>query len=413
MRQARIAVEDTGDVSALRLAETLRIFECGVCKQTILYSDVTYAVAWGCWKTYASRPERDAHRQFVAVALGDCFAIYRRLEDSATVHKATFASAVALNGPHHLNAVIAVNRLASVLCALGCYTDAKRYLESCMPAKIDPKQSDALEFRARHLRAWAFAPDSSAFQVSSTMLLTFIGALNDTTSDVEAADDPMPRVEYELGLVWALLISQFWFMFTLLLCTVPGFGSLLCSGIARSCCEALVVTLFFLSWWFAASCAGWLLGKKLSTRSLRLLAFLRVDLRDEDHHIYGWGGVPLRADDPQVPPVHAPGYLGVGLLLFLFWSRQPDMDTYLARTVVILAGLFVCAAIISYNRRVRRALPLAIGPPLVPLLSIISANRFCPAYARSVGIASFVLFIAFWIVVTIRGFLVSRDQKME
>ena len=114
-----------------------------------------------------------------------------------------------------------------------------------------------------------------------------------------------------------------------------------------------------------------------------------------------------------MPPVHAPGYLGVGLLLFLFWSRQPDMDTYLARTVVILAGLFVCAAIISYNRRVRRALPLAIGPPLVPLLSMISANRFCPAYARSVGIASFVLFIAFWIVVTIRGFLVSRDLKMK
>ena len=40
-------------------------------------------------------------------------------------------------------------------------------------------------------------------------------------------------------------------------------------------------------------------------------------------------------------PVHAPGYLGAGLLLFLFWSRQPDVDTYLARTVFVLAGLFV------------------------------------------------------------------------
>ena len=79
----------------------------------------------------------------------------------------------------------------------------------------------------------------------------------------------------------------------------------------------------------------------------------------------------------------------------------------------VLAGLFVSAAIISYNRPVRRPLPVMIGLPLVPLLSVISANRFCPAYARSVGIASFVLFIAFWIVVTIRGFLVSRDQKME
>ena len=113
-------------------------------------------------------------------------------------------------------------------------------------------------------------------------------------------------------------------------------------------------------------------------------------------------------------PVHAPGYLGAGLLLFLFWSRQPDVDTYLARTVFVLAGLFVSAAIISYNRPVRRPLPVMIGPPLVPLLSMISANRFYPAYARSVRIVSLVLFMACFVVGAIGNMLqASRDQKMK
>lgn len=114
------------------------------------------------------------------------------------------------------------------------------------------------------------------------------------------------------------------------------------------------------------------------------------------------------------PPVHAPGYLGAGLLLFFFWSRQPDVDTYLARTVFVLAGLFVSAAIISYNRPVRRPLPVMIGPPLVPLLSMIGANRFCPAYARSVGIVSLVLFMACFVVNCICNMVqASRDRKMK
>ena len=119
-------------------------------------------------------------------------------------------------------------------------------------------------------------------------------------------------------------------------------------------------------------------------------------------------------------PVHAPGYLGAGLLLFLFWSRQPDVDTYLARTVFVLAGLFVSAAIISYNRPVRRPLPVMIGPPLVPLLSMIGANRFCPAYARSIWIITSVLCYAIGPCTIVNGIrsirtphLVSRDRKMK
>ena len=75
VRQARIAVEDAGDVSAAWLEDTLRICECGVCGE-FLYGEVTHAVAWGCWKTYASRPERDSLRQFVAVGLGNCLACF-------------------------------------------------------------------------------------------------------------------------------------------------------------------------------------------------------------------------------------------------------------------------------------------------------------------------------------------------
>ena len=131
-------------------------------------------------------------------------------------------------------------------------------------------------------------------------------------------------------------------------------------------------------------------------------------------------GSAMLAVPNEILQSHAPGYLGVGLLLFLFWSRQPDMDTYLARAVFFLAGLFVSAAIISYNRPVRRPLPVLIGPPLVPLLSMISANRFCPAYARSIWIITSVLCFAIGpcnIVNGIRGIraphLVSRDRKMK
>ena len=71
------------------------------------------------------------------------------------------------------------------------------------------------------------------------------------------------------------------------------------------------------------------------------------------------------------------------------------------------------AAIISYNRPIRRPLPVAIVPSLVPLLSTIGANRFCPAYAQSAGIVSFVLLIAFWIVNGALNIQAERDQKLK
>ena len=57
---------------------------------------------------------------------------------------------------------------------------------------------------------------------------------------------------YELRLVAALVFSHFWFPVFLLVCAVPWGVSLFCSGITRSCCEVLVVTLFFLCWWFTS-----------------------------------------------------------------------------------------------------------------------------------------------------------------
>ena len=54
------AVEDD-DLSDDPLRRWKRWSSCGVCKARFK-DDVYHALAWGCWKTYTSRPERDELR---------------------------------------------------------------------------------------------------------------------------------------------------------------------------------------------------------------------------------------------------------------------------------------------------------------------------------------------------------------
>ena len=134
-------------------------------------------------------------------------------------------------------------------------------------------------------------------------------------------------MRYEAEVTGALAYANIWIGFAVIFGAVPALISLYCSGVARACCYALVVAVFAAWWFIAVDSVNYLLGKKSYT--CRGGPFLRRP--------------PLCADDKQVPKVRTDSYVVVALVFLTFsWCsyRQPDSNTYLARTLGAFAIIF-------------------------------------------------------------------------